>query len=123
MSKLVPLFRTTNWSSYSLSLKRRGSLMVWFDPDMAWFAAPSGKAGHPERFSAAAIQFCLSIRVLFGLPLCQSTGFVESLLALSGLDLPVPDYTTLCRRKKHLQVQIPYRAASGPLHLLVDRPV
>ena len=120
MSKPIPLFRTTNWSSYSRALKRRGSLMVWFDPEMSWFAAPSGKAGHPERFSAAAIQFCLSIKVLFGLPLRQTTGFVESLLALSGLDWPVPDYTTLCRRQKHLKVQIPYRAASGPLHLLVD---
>ena len=64
--------------------------------------------------------FCLSIKVLFGLPLRQATGFVESLLALSGLDWPVPDYTTLCRRQKHLKVQIPYRASSGPLHLLVD---
>ncbi len=77
MSKPVPLFRTTNWSSYSRSLKRRGSLMVWFDPEMAWFAVPSGKAGHPERFSAAAIQFCLSIKVLFGSPLRQTTGFVD----------------------------------------------
>lgn len=68
LSKPVPVFRTTNGSSYSRFLKRRGSLMVWFDAETAWFAAPSGKAGHPERFSAAAIQFCLSIKVLFGLP-------------------------------------------------------
>ncbi len=105
--------------------------MVWFDPEMTWFAAPSGKAGHPERFSAGAIQFCLPIKVLFGLPLRQTTGVVESLLTLSGLDWPVPDYTTLCRRqigagpwpqwgRGGLKVQIPYRAASGPLHLLVD---
>lgn len=120
MSKPIPGFRTTNWSSYSRSLKRRGSLMVWFDPEMAWFAVPSGKAGHPGRFSVAAIQFCLSIKVLFGLPLRQTTGFLESLLNLSGLDWPVPDYTTLCRRQKHLKVQIPYRAASGSLHFLVD---
>ncbi|WP_199286445.1 transposase, partial [Pseudogemmobacter humi] len=79
MSKPIPLFRTTNWSSYSRALKRRGSLMVWFDPEMAWFAVPGGQAGHPERFSAAAIQFCLSIKVLFGLPPRQTTGFVESL--------------------------------------------
>lgn len=57
MSKPVPLFRTTNWSSYSQALKRRGSRLVWLDPEMSWFAAPSGRAGHPERFSAAAIQF------------------------------------------------------------------
>ena len=94
--------------------------MVWFDPEMSWFADPSVKPGHPERFSAAALLFCLTVKVLFGLPLRQATGFVESLLSLSGPDWPVPDYTTLCRRQKHLKVQIPYRAASGPLHLLVD---
>lgn len=81
MSKPIPLFRTTNWLSYNQALKRRGSLMVWFDSEMAWFAVPSGKAGHPEKFSAAAIQFCLSIKVLFGLPLRQTTGFVESQLS------------------------------------------
>lgn len=68
MSNPVPHFRTTNWSGYSQSLKRRGSLMVWFDREMSWFAAPNGKPGHPERFSAAAIRFCLSLKVLFGLP-------------------------------------------------------
>lgn len=66
MSRPVPLFRATNWPSYSRSLKRRGSLMGWFDHEMDWFAAPSGKAGHAERFSAAAIQFYLSIKLLFG---------------------------------------------------------
>lgn len=94
--------------------------MVWLDPEMYWFAASSGQPGHPKRFSASAIQFCLSMKVLFGLSLRQTTGFVESLLVLSGLDWPVPDYTTLCRRQKHLKVQIPYRKASGTLHLLVD---
>ena len=74
----MPLLRTTNWPSYSQALKRRGSLMVWLDPEMAWFAAPGGKAGHPGRFSAAAIQFCLSVKVLFGLvaivaPLVRAT--------------------------------------------------
>ncbi len=71
MSRPVPVFRTANWSSYNQALKRRGSLMIWFDPEMAWFAVPNGKAGHPERFSSAAIQFCLSIKVLFVLPLRQ----------------------------------------------------
>ena len=45
---------------------------------------------------------------------------VASLLRLAGLDWPVPDYSTLCRRQKTLNVQIPYRRADGPLNLLVD---
>ena len=71
-------------------------------------------------FPTNAIQFCLSIKVLFKLPLRQTTGMVASLLKLAGLDWAVPDYTTLCRRQKTLAVQIPYRRADGPLSLLVD---
>jgi IS5 family transposase len=45
---------------------------------------------------------------------------VASLLRLAGLDWPVPDFSTLCRRQKTLAVQVPYRRADGPLNLLVD---
>lgn len=58
--------------------------------------------------------------MLFGLPLRQTTGFVESLLALTGLEWPMPDFSTLCWRQRTLPVSIPYRGSSGPLHLLID---
>jgi IS5 family transposase len=121
MSKPAPTrYRTLKWSSYNASLRERGSLTVWFDPDMDWHAAPSGKRGRQQTFSDAAIQVCLTIKVLFGLPLRQTTGFVASLLELAGLARPVPDFSTLCRRQKTLAVQLPYRSSSRPLHLLVD---
>ena len=60
------------------------------------------------------------MKVLFGMPLRQTTGFVESLLRLAGLDWRVPDFSTLCRRQKTLNVAIPYRGGKGPLHLLID---
>jgi hypothetical protein len=87
---------------------------------MAWFAAKSGKRGRSQTFSDAAIQFCLSIKCLFGLPLRQSIGMVESLLKQAGLDWPVPDFSTMSRRQKTLTVSIPYRPSSEGLHLLVD---
>ena len=49
----------------------------------------------------------------------QTTGFVESLLQLVGLDWTVPDFSTLSRRQKTLAVNIPYRGSNGPLHLLI----
>lgn len=58
--------------------------------------------------------------MLFGLPLRQTTGFVESLLELVGLDWAVPDFSTLCRRQKTLNVSLPYRGGTGPLNLLID---
>ena len=87
---------------------------------MAWFADGSGKRGRSLTYSDSAIQFCLSLKCLFGLHLRQSIGLVESLLELSGLDWPVPDFSTVSRRQKRLQVVIPYRCNSDVLHLLVD---
>ena len=60
------------------------------------------------------------MKVLFGMALRQTTGFVESSLRLVGLDWTVPDFSTLSRRQKTLAVNIPYRGSQGPLHLLVD---
>ena len=57
---------------------------------------------------------------LFGMALRQTTGFVESLLRLVGLDWAVPDFSTLSRRQKTLAVNIQYRGSKGPLHLLID---
>jgi len=72
MSKPSPArYRTTNWSSYNASLRKRGSLLIWVDTDMTWLAPRDGRPGRPAVFSDAAIQFCLSIKVLFKLPLRQ----------------------------------------------------
>lgn len=121
MSSWTPTaYQTKNWSNYNRALKQRGSLSIWFDAEMAWAAKPSGQRGRQQAYSDAAIQACLTIKVLFGLPLRQTTGFVESLLELVGLDWVVPDFSTLCRRQKTLSVAIPYRGSSGPLHLLID---
>ena len=50
----------------------------------------------------------------------QTTGFVENLLQLTGLDWDVSDVSTLSRRQKTLVVNIPHRASKGPQHLLID---
>ena len=113
-------YKTRNWPSCNDALKRRGSLTIWFDPAMTWGAAPTGKRGRQPDYSDAAIQTCLTMKVLFGMALRQTTGFVESLLCLIGLDWAVPDFSTLSRRQKTLKVNIPYRGSDGPLHLLVD---
>lgn len=54
-----PRYRTTNWSSYNNALRRRGSLLIWVDKEMTWYAPHEGKPGRPPVFSNAAIQFCL----------------------------------------------------------------
>ena len=115
-----PRYRTTNWRQYNAALKARGSLTLWLDKRMCWFAAASGKRGRSPKFSDAAIQFCLTLKNLFGLALRQTTGLVESVLHLCGLAWPVPDFSTLCRRQLDLNVQVPYIRSQAGLHLLVD---
>ena len=115
-----PTYRTTNWRAYNAALVHRGSLLIWFDPQTQWLAEPTGRRGRQPTFSNAAIQTCLTLKALFGLPLRQTTGMVASLLELAGLDWAVPDFSTLCRRQKTLTVQIPNRPGTGALHLLID---
>jgi len=121
MSKpILPRYKTTNWASYNAALKRRGSMTIWFDSEMVWKADPSGKLGGRQVYGDAAIQACLTLKVVFGMALRQTTGFVTSLLKMAGLDWSVTDFSTLSRRQKDLFVVLPRRASIGSMHLLID---
>ncbi|MEG1282394.1 MAG: IS5 family transposase, partial [Comamonas sp.] len=101
-------------------MKARGDLTIWLDKNIQWPAPASGKRGRSHTFSDAAIQFCLSIKCLFGLPLRQSLGLVQSLLSIAGLPWAALDYSTVCRRRKGLDVQVHYRPSGKGLHMLAD---
>ena len=65
-SKPAPsTYKITNWHSYNETLKRRGSLTIWFDPEMSWVATPPGKRGRQQSYSDTTIQTCLTMKVLF----------------------------------------------------------
>lgn len=116
----VQKYQTKNWKEYNEALKKRGSMLIWIDKDMAWNGIPTDKRGRSKTYSDSAIQFCLMIKNLYGLGLRQTIGMVESLLKLANLDWSVPDFSTLSRRQKDLIVNIPYRRPADGLHLLVD---
>jgi transposase len=113
-------YKVTNWSAYEAGLRQRGSLTIWFSEEAvaAWRAAPRTTPGGQARYSDLAIETALILRTVFHQPLRQTEGLVGSLLELMGLDLPVPDHSTLSRRSRTLAVAP--QAASGPVHLLVD---
>ncbi len=114
-------YRTTNCSDYNAALRKRGSLSVWFDPEMVWHAGKTGKRGRPETFSDATIQTRLTLKVLFNLPLRQMVGLVDSLIQMAGIDWQAPNYSTLCHQQAQIAVQIPYRASGQqPLILWID---
>ncbi len=113
--------RVTNWAAYDAGLRARGSLTVWFTAAAiaAWRAEPRTTRGGQPRYSGLAITTALTLRAVFRLALRQTEGLIGSLLQLLGLDLAVPDHTTLSRRAETLEVPRPRRGRE-PVHLLVD---
>ncbi len=113
--------RVTNWAEYDAGLRARGSLTLWFTPEAveAWKAEPrTGRGGQP-RYSSLAITTALTLRAVFRLALRQTEGLIASVLHLLGLDLAVPDHSTLSRRAETLAVARP-RTGRESVHLLVD---
>lgn len=119
-------YRIRNWPQYNTALIGRGRLTLWFAPEVLsdWlFPTMTGKPGASPLYSDLAIVTVLTLGVVFHLPLRQQQGFAQSLMHLLQLDLPVPDYTTLCRRRQTLAVDVPasatLRRVQG-VHLVVD---
>ncbi len=122
--KSKPKYRIRNWAAYNASLVQRGSITFWISEDVinAWEAQSDGprKRGGQKLYSDMAIECMLTIRAVFHLPLRAMEGFVRSLFELMDLNLPVPDYSTVCKRAKHLTVNLPPTASDGPIHVVVD---
>jgi hypothetical protein len=57
---------------------------------------------------------------VFRLALRQTEGLIGSILTLLGLDLAVPDHSTLSRRAETLEITKPCPSSREAVHLLVD---
>ena len=115
--------KVINWRAYDASLRQRGSLTVWFTDEAVedWRAEPRTTPGGQPWYSSLAILTALTLRAVFRLALRQTEGLIGSVIGLLGLDLAVPDHSTLSRRAETLEVPRPQRRRDGePLHLLVD---
>ena len=120
--------KVVNWREYDEGLRRRGSLTVWFSDEAirAWEAAPRTTCGGQPAYSDLAILTALTFKAVFRLAYRQTEGLIGSVVGLLGLDLAVPDHSTLSRRAETLEVPRPRRSGTGdgggagPLHLLVD---
>src|SRR3954462_5713642 len=124
--------KVTNWRDYDESLRRRGSVTVWFSDEAveAWEAERRTSRGGQPAYSDLAILTALTFKAVFRLAYRQTEGLICSVIGLLGLDLAVPDHTTLCRRAETLEVPRPKprgdgadsgaRRATDPMPLLVD---
>ncbi|MHA6646386.1 IS5 family transposase [Mesorhizobium sp. A623] len=119
-------FQVTNWREYEAGLRRRGSLTLWLTPEAlsSWRAPKRTTRGGQPRYSDLAIETALTLGLVFGLRLRQTEGLLASVLQLMGLDLAVPDHTTLSRRASISR--LPDRRqgrrfpGDGPVHVLID---
>jgi hypothetical protein len=112
----------TNWSDFNEALRRRGDVTIWLEAGAAGrWSAPKrkGRGGQPK-YSDFAIETCLTRGLIFHQPLHQTQEFVRSLLGLMGVELPVPDFSTLSRRAIDLSVVDERPQSSGPTTLIVD---
>ena len=115
-------YRVRNWREYEAGLRKRGDLTLWFSEEAiaAWRAQTSKKPGGQLVYSDLAIEAGLTVRLVYGLALRQTEGFLRSISTLLDLGLRIPDHTTLSRRSKDLNVRVPVSANDGPLHIMID---
>ncbi|MGQ0605128.1 MAG: IS5 family transposase, partial [Anaerolineales bacterium] len=114
-------YHIRNWRDYERALVKRGALTLWVDAAVAsqwWHVGPKQRGAQPTD-SDVAIETVLTLKEVFHLPNRASEGLARSLLELLGLDLDVPDHSTLSRRGQTVRVRLP-RQATGPLHAVLD---
>ncbi len=60
------------------------------------------------------------LRLAMGRPWRQTEGLLRSIIQLLGLDLPVPDDTTLARRSARLSRTTALKTPTGPVDVIID---
>lgn len=116
-------YRVTNWAEYNESLRNRGDLTIWITGHARthWAAPRRRSRGGQPRYSDLAITLCLTIGMVYKLPLRQTQGLARRISKLMQLDVPVPDFSTLSRRGRDLSLPVkPATKRTDPIHLVVD---
>jgi len=115
-------YKVENWGEYNRALRQRGSLTIWVTPEAlaAWTPAVTGRRGRPAVYSNIAIETGAMLRLAFGRPWRQTEGLLCSIVQILGVELPVPDYTTLARRSARLSLAAALVKPTGPMTVVID---
>jgi len=117
-SDFIFRYRVRNWPEYNRALVRRGSLTFWVDEQAVrgWRAeSQSGpRGGRPRFYAGTTIECALVVKAVFHLSLRATEGFLESVVRLMGVELPVPDYTTVSRRQAGIELELGVTLANAP---------
>lgn len=105
------------------AVHNRGSMTFWLDDEaiQAWYepATPASR-GRPQRYSDLAITIFLVIKRVFRLTLRAAQGFIDSIFARMGVPLRRPDYTTVSKRAKSINVSFKTPTRGEIAHLVID---
>lgn len=116
-------YKITNWRNYNESLVQRGSITFWFSEEALaeWnHANRRPSVGHPFVYGDRAIESLLALRELFRLPYRQTEGLARSLARLMGVDVAIPDFTSLSKRAGALRISLDVSKHAGPIDVVVD---
>ena len=114
--------RVTNWSEYNECLRQRGDVTFWISEEALglWSAPRRTTRGGQRRYSDLAIELCLTLGMVFHQPLRQTQGLMRSIAALLGVEIAVPNFSTLSRRGNGLVLSERQRSnRRAPIHLVV----
>src|SRR3982750_2455139 len=92
--------KVTNWREYDESLRRRGSVTVWFLAEAvgAWEAERRTSRGGQPAYSDRAILTALTFKAVFRLADRQTEGLIGSVIGFFGVDRGGPGHHTPRRR-------------------------
>ena len=109
---------------------RPGRIMtaVWFGAATSvsglrkalWNAPKRRTPGGQRRFAEVAISTTLLLGAVFRLSLRRTEGFVRTIVDLMGCALPVPDHTTLSRRRRTVDVALETGTNKRPTDVVLD---
>ncbi|XDJ35182.1 MAG: IS5 family transposase [Burkholderia sp.] len=114
-------YRVRNWAACNEGLINRGNVTIWIDEAvLARIPDAIPTRGRPCLYGDTLIQTLLGVKTVYRLTLRALQGFTQSLRDLAFPSLPVPNYTTLCRRAKTLDFELPILRDNEPIYLVVD---
>ena len=111
-----------NWKKYNSSLKNRGNINIWIkdiENINEWWYEDKGR----NIYSNKTIEFILTLKFLYRLPLRNVIGFMESIFLLNNINInkiSIPDYSTLSRRAKKIKVKLNKNLNKDNIYLIVD---
>ncbi len=116
-------YRIRNWSEYNAGLQQRGSLTFWISDEVTehWYnKTQTGKRGASNSYSDLAIATFVTLKCVYRQAGRQTQGFIKSIFLLMGIELDVPDHSTVSRRLGKLTVTLPVIPKQGNKHVVVD---